>query len=411
MVAVKLDTEGRLFSFDAVPPEFEETSSSQHPPDWTPLFAAASLDLTRFQSADPQWTPLHPFDARAAWTGSYAYAPSVPIRVEAAAWRGRPVFFQIVSPWTTPTRTGPVQSSSPQYQLQYVLFFVLFTSTILLAWRNLSLGRGDLRGAARLGAFYSALLMLSWVFYPHHDTTVSELFFETLDNIGSSLFLGAVTAAAYVALEPHVRRRWPQSMVTWSRLLSGRVRDPLVGSHLLIGIALLTGAGLLNEASSLYGARSGVLPAFPGLQSMETSGMLDHVFSSLRLGIAVALGFFFLFFLLRVLLRREWLAAAAVLLMTQLMTPGVQTILERIAFMIVVGVFLLVIIRFGVLATAAGFFAVNLLSGIFLAVDFSVWYAGSTILVVSVFLAFTAYAFHAAIANRKLFKPDFLAPD
>jgi hypothetical protein len=154
-----------------------------------------------------------------------------------------------------------------------------------------------------------------------------------------------------------------------------------------------------------------VLPAFPGLQSMETSGMLDHLFTSLRLGIAVALGFFFLFFLLRALLRREWPAAAAVLLLTQLMVLGTQTVVERIGFTLFVGVFVLVIIRFGVLAIAAGFFAANLLSGLFLATDFSVWYAGSTVLVVSVFLAFTAFAFHTAVANRKLFKPDFLAPD
>jgi hypothetical protein len=144
---------------------------------------------------------------------------------------------------------------------------------------------------------------------------------------------------------------------------------------------------------------------------METSGMLDHLFFSLRLSIAVALGLFFLFFLLRVLLRREWLAAAAVVLVAQFLGFGVQTVLERIAFTTMVGVFLLVIIRFGVLAIAAGFFAMNLLSGLFLATDFSAWYAGGTILVVSVFLAFTAYAFHTAVANRKLFKPDFLAPD
>lgn len=105
--------------------------------------------------------------------------------------------------------------------------------------------------------------------------------------IGWSLFLGIITAADYIALEPHVRRRWPQSMVTWSRLLSGQIRDPLVGSHMLIGITLLTGADLLKVASSLYSVRSGV-------QSMETSGMLDHLFFSLRLGIAVALGLFFL---------------------------------------------------------------------------------------------------------------------
>ena len=41
----------------------------------------------------------------------------------------------------------------------------------------------------------------------------------------------------YMALEPYVRRRWPQSMIAWSRLLGGAVRDPVVGGNLLIGAA------------------------------------------------------------------------------------------------------------------------------------------------------------------------------
>jgi hypothetical protein len=45
--------------------------------------------------------------------------------------------------------------------------------------------------------------------------------------------------ALYLAFEPYVRRRWPQSMITWSRVLSGEFRDPLVGGHLLIGVALV----------------------------------------------------------------------------------------------------------------------------------------------------------------------------
>ena len=411
MVGLKLDTEGRLYAFDAVPPEFEKSLGRQRPPDWTTLFAAAGLDVTRFQSADPQWTPIHPFDARAAWTGSYAYAPDVPIRVEAALWRGRAVFFQIVPPWSTP-HTGAYHMSSPlQRNFQLVVMCVLLASTILLAWRNLSLGRGDLRGGGRLGAFYFALLMLSWLFSPHHDENVSELFFEVLDMIGSSLYLGFVTAAAYIALEPHVRRHWPQSMVTWSRLLKGQFRDPLVGSHLLIGIAFFTGAQLLVVASDGYNARSGILPTYPLLNVTESSGMLDHLFSSLRSGITVAMGLFFLFFLFRVALRREWLAAAAVVLVGEFMATGVEGVLDRIAFTVVAVLLLLIIIRFGVLAIAAGFFVLNLLPGLLLITDMSVWYAATTLFGVAAILAFTVYAFQSAVGNRRLFKPDFLAPN
>jgi hypothetical protein len=37
------------------------------------------------------------FDARAAWTGTFAADRSEPVRVEAAAWEGRPVHFSVAS--------------------------------------------------------------------------------------------------------------------------------------------------------------------------------------------------------------------------------------------------------------------------------------------------------------------------
>jgi hypothetical protein len=40
---------------------------------------------------------------------------------------------------------------------------------------------------------------------------------------------------AYVAIEPYVRRLWPDMLVGWARLVSGRVRDPLVGRDVVIG--------------------------------------------------------------------------------------------------------------------------------------------------------------------------------
>ena len=58
----------------------------------------------------------------------------------------------------------------------------------------------------------------------------------SFDEIG--LFLGAFASSLwqafllyvlYVALEPYVRRRWPDALVSWTRVLAGRFRDPLVG--------------------------------------------------------------------------------------------------------------------------------------------------------------------------------------
>ena len=84
MVHLNLDPQGRLIEFSAVPPQLEETPASPQPADWTPLLSAAGLDMSRFALAEPHWLPLVSFDARSAWTGSYANAPEIPL-----AHRGR----------------------------------------------------------------------------------------------------------------------------------------------------------------------------------------------------------------------------------------------------------------------------------------------------------------------------------
>ena len=109
MVGLNLDPQGRLIQFDAVPPQVEEKPESSRPPDWPALFAAAGLDMTRFAPAEPQWVSLAGFDARAAWTGSYAQSPELPLRVEAASWRGKPVFFRVIGPWSRPERMQPLR--------------------------------------------------------------------------------------------------------------------------------------------------------------------------------------------------------------------------------------------------------------------------------------------------------------
>ena len=152
MVNLNLDPQGRLIAFSAVPPQVEETPGPQRPPDWTVLLTAAGVDMTRFTPAEPHWLPLVSFDARAAWTGSYAHAPQVPLRIEAASWRGRPVNFQVIGPWSRPERIEPPQSTVADI-VGAVFFLCVLIVAAFLAWRNTRLGRGDIRGATRLAAF------------------------------------------------------------------------------------------------------------------------------------------------------------------------------------------------------------------------------------------------------------------
>ena len=243
MVNLALDARGNLMRLRAVPPQVETKGASAEPPtapDWKPLFAAAGLDLARFSPSAPRWLPSEPFDARADWDGAYASNPEVPIHVTAASWRGRPVSFEVLGPWSLPERMQEqAQAAGLVFSNYGFLFFILaaWTAALFLARRNLRLGRGDRRGAIRIATFVFSANVLSWVFSAHHVPSQDEGWMF-LNFVSMAVFLGAFVWLAYVAIEPIVRRRWPELLFSWSRLLSGRFRDPLVGRDVLAGILI-----------------------------------------------------------------------------------------------------------------------------------------------------------------------------
>src|SRR5262249_24814706 len=55
MISLMLDTSGKLLFSQAIPPQVDETPASARPMDWGPLFTAAGLDQSQFQTATPQW--------------------------------------------------------------------------------------------------------------------------------------------------------------------------------------------------------------------------------------------------------------------------------------------------------------------------------------------------------------------
>ena len=84
--------------------------------------------------------------------------PEQPLRVEAGAYRGKPVYFQQIAPWTPPTRMPPTIAerradrwSSASAQL--VVLSLMFVAAALIARHNLRKGRGDRRGALQLADF------------------------------------------------------------------------------------------------------------------------------------------------------------------------------------------------------------------------------------------------------------------
>ncbi len=242
MVSVLIDQAGRLTRLTAAPSHIDESAADDRQPDWTALFAAAGLPIAKFSPVRPTRVPSAYADARGAWEGVYPDRPDIRIRVEAAAARGRPTYFEIVAPWTPPQRLEPARFLTGGDRVRYVigvsLGLLVSAMAVLLVRRNLRLGRGDRRGAFRLCLYLGIMGMLFGTLRAHH---VADLVAERELSVmltSWATYGALVMWVFYIALEPHVRAVWPEMMIGWSRLLAGRLRDPLVGRDILIGAAL-----------------------------------------------------------------------------------------------------------------------------------------------------------------------------
>ena len=118
-----------------------------------------------------------------------------------------------------------------------VIFLFLLAAAGLLARLNYRRGKGDRQGSFRIALVVFVLQMLLWVCYEHFVPAVGTVGMLIL-AVSSSLFMAAMVWTLYMALEPYVRKFWPQTIISWSRILTGKIRDPLVGRDVLFGVLL-----------------------------------------------------------------------------------------------------------------------------------------------------------------------------
>src|SRR5262249_5307164 len=85
--------------------------------------------------------------------------------------------------------------------------------------------------------YYAAVAMLCWLLGSDHSWSFAIEASLVVAGLGYTAFWSAPIGLAYLGLEPSVRRRWPRRIISWNRLLAGRLRDPLVGRDVLIGAA------------------------------------------------------------------------------------------------------------------------------------------------------------------------------
>jgi predicted Ser/Thr protein kinase len=412
-IAVVLDPQGRLVRFSAIPPQKESApaTGSPLPYDWSQLFTLAGLDMKQFQSAAPLWNSLASSDQRAAWTGQWP-GTSRPLRVEAASMRGKPVFFQLIGDWTEPGRMVDEKPESTKAKILPVLLaifvLVLMAGAIWVARYNFVRQRSDAHGALRLGVVIFALQMLLWLFASHLVPSLATFELFILAS-SSSIFIAAVFYVVYLAIEPYVRRHWPHAIISWSRLMAGRIRDPLVGRDVLFGVILGVSWGLLFEVARLAMEHIHAEPDLPSSEFFFGLGrIVGACFSHAAVSLQATLIFFFLMFVFRMVLRKPWLAALAfVAFWTFAKSVNEHHLAYSIPFTIAIyGIAAFMVLRFGFITLAVGIFTADLLGGVPMTTDFSSFYIGAPVFVFLLIAGLAVWGAYSALAGQKLMKEN-----
>jgi len=235
----------------------------------------------------------------------------------------------------------------------------------LLARNNLRLGRGDRRGATRLALLFLTVRMLYWLFGQHHNGLVDYEFDLFVTHLSLAVFTAVFLWVLYVALEPFVRKRWPQRIISWSRLLAGGYRDPLVGRDILIGAVfgvLMVLLGLLTSIGLRWIGRPPGLLLNPGTTSIGAHLFIGKFLSQMNAGIFLPFFSLFLLLLFMLVLRRERLAFGLLWLLLATVNVLIGQVHVLMIPLALISAFLatFVLYRFGLLASAAAFFFAHL---------------------------------------------------
>jgi len=400
---LKFATDGRLQSLLVVPPKYSSSGAAKAA-DWTPLLDAAQLDRASSKPIAPS-AAIVPFDQRSAWTWNDRDGTWI---AEAASFAGKVVWFEIrnaedaVTPPPYPSRSFLIVWAS--------LFIALI---VFLARRNIRLRRADIRGATRIAMFAAIVSVSDFILGADHVPTQSEGLL-VLMSLAWAALISIVHFGGYIAVEPTMRRRWPQSLVSWTRLLDGRFKDPIVGRDVLAGCVggLLIVFGHVGFPLALAAVSGHApLPHFP-LNAASLNGgalMLSELVSGWARVIVDATGYVIFLVLFRRLVRNAWVATLLFFLLesTRGFGRGDQpAFLLSVAVTVALAAYLPA--RFGFLSLVVAFGIEAMISVTPLLLPPAAWHTGITAIGVAAILAIAGYGFVTALGGRPLFTGDFI---
>ena len=416
---ILMQPDGRLILLAVIP--HTKADSTRAAVDWPAFVSAAGYDAAHMTRITPSKHPSVVTDSVTAWSvpGHRADRPDTLL----AGWLGgRIVHVSVDTEWGT--SLDPFAFYTPWIDNvvnDWVYFiFVSFVPLVLgsyFAIRNLKSGRGDRRGATVLALF---VFLTYWVSHivvgdiarDGLGLTLNILFDQV--PIAHSLLHGVTVWIMYVALEPYLRRLWPRVLVSWARLTSGHVRDPIIGRDILAGFVLACATATCLLLARRFLPAPPPQPPYNLYDSLTgTGGALGAVLYSAAVAALVVMGYFTVLLLARLTLRRNDLAIAAAIVLN-----GVYfSFAFSSAFGPVQGIVLAaawtvglawVGLRFGFLAVLVGSFVLQAVPFVPWTTDLSAWYAGRMMLAVALLGALLAYGLVTALAGRSILKDPMM---
>jgi hypothetical protein len=225
---------------------------------------------------------------------------------------------------------------------------------------------------------------------------------------GQPLWAAGILWLLYLAVEPYVRRFWPATVVSWSRLMARQWRDPLVGRDILFGVALGVLVTVLGHTGDYLSLTLGhpTSPLVPELRELlgtrvVVARMLNQVFNAV---INALFGVFGLV-LLKMFVKRETLAAGLAIVLTTILAArgifdGGSPVLNIALALVIITIIVLTIQKLGLVATIT-LFLVNLItSTAAITLDPSKWFFADSLLLIGVPVALAVYGFYVSRAGE-----------
>ncbi len=409
MRGVQLDNAGLVRWFQAIPPMEKGTASEAKPMDWSTWFTEEMIgfSLEQLERSESQVVPPVVYDQLQAWNGKWP-GSDYQLLVVAAAFEGKPVYFEILSePNKRANEPQPLAQVRTGLALDVIFRLAIMPCiAIILMARNVYLRRWDRRGAWRLTVFVIIAHLIACVLRAHHSWSDWEIV-VLLNCWASALLMASITWLNYVALEPTVRRYWPDLLVSWTRLLGGRFTDPLVGRDTLLGIAI--GVGACVVALMLPLGEAQFLPMHGKHLLLGMPLTVGRIFYFAHMAVGMMIFATFVLVVIRIVVRKQTPAVVVTCLLLGTIHSLINDVAIQLWIFIVlqVGLFLFALVRYGMLVSIFALFVCVLTYGGAITVDPSRFYFANGMVCIGVILCLAAFGCVSALGGwQQMWRPQ-----